>query len=159
MVRQSARAVSAVIGVILMIAITVPLAATAATFFLGFEDRMTAEQPAIAVQGEFDADSGGHEMGIEFTGGDVVQSKRVSVAVRGADCLGAGTVSDRFALTDLGVSASEVAAGTRADVTVRTICPLSASQLDLSRTEIVVSWTGTGTVDGTVLYQWKGPAA
>jgi len=137
---QSARVILPVIGVILLVAITVLLAATTATFFLGFEDRMTAEQPIVAVEGEFDADGGGHEMGIEFTGGDVVRSKRVSVAVRGTDCLGVGSVSHRFGLADLGVSASEVAAGTRADVTVWTICPPSASQLDLSGTAIILSW-------------------
>ena len=159
MEHQTARAVSPVVGVILMVAITVLLAATAATFFLGFEDRMIAEQPTVAVQGEFDVDSGGHKLGIEFTGGDVVESERVTVAIRGADCRGAGTVSDRFGLEALGVSASEVVAGTRADVTVGNVCPASASQLDLSRTEITVSWTGNNGADGTVLYRWQGPSA
>ncbi|WP_123537623.1 type IV pilin [Halosimplex salinum] len=154
------RAVSPVIGVVLMVAITVLLAATAATFFVGFEDSLTGTgAPTIAVQGDFNVDSSGHELTLRFKSGDVADSENVKVYVTNADCRGAGIVSERFDVSQLGVSGSTVAAGTRAKVTAGTVCPPSASQLELSRTEVTVSWLRSGSTDGTVLYRWRGPAA
>ncbi|WP_415382854.1 type IV pilin [Halosimplex sp. TS25] len=157
---DTARAVSPVIGVILMVAITVLLAATVATFFMGYEDSLSGMgAPTVAITGEFDVDSSGHELALEFTGGDVVARENVKVQVSDANCLGHGTVSKRFDLGRLGVSTSEVMAGTRADVTVGTVCPAAASRLKLSRTEVTVSWVSSDGADGNVLYRWKGPAA
>ncbi|WP_218927097.1 type IV pilin [Halosimplex pelagicum] len=152
------RAVSPVIGVILMVAITVLLAATAATFFMGFEGSLSGS-PTVAVQSEFAVDSGGHELTVEFTGGDVVASENVEIHVANAGCRGVGSVTDRYDLGALGLSGSSVAAGTDAQVAVGTVCPTAASQLDLSRTEVTVSWVEPGAGSGTVLYRWRGPAA
>ncbi|WP_232342876.1 type IV pilin [Halosimplex litoreum] len=155
---DTSRAVSPVIGVILMVAITVLLAATAATFFMGFEGSLSGS-PTVAVQGEFAVDSGGHELAVAFTGGDVVASENVKIHVANAGCRGVGSVTDRYDVGELGVSGSSVAAGTDAQVTVGTVCPTGASQLDLSRTEVTVSWLEPGATSGQVLYRWRGPAA
>ncbi|WP_436929721.1 type IV pilin [Halosimplex halobium] len=155
---DSSRAVSPVIGVILMVAITVLLAATAATFFMGFEGSLSGT-PTVAIEGEFAVDSGGHELTVEFTGGDVLARENVKVHVASAGCRGAGSVTDRYGLSELGVSGSTVAAGSQAQVTVGTVCPPAASQLDLSRTAVTVSWVESGSGSGTVLYRWRGPAA
>ena len=64
-----------------MVAITVLLATTAATFFPGFEDRTTAEQPIVAVQGEFGVDGGGHELGIESVRDRTYGRSRASVRI------------------------------------------------------------------------------
>ena len=141
-----------------MVAITVLLAATAATFFMGFEGSLSGS-PTVAVQGEFDVDSSGHELAVEFTGGDVVASDRVKIHVADAGCRGVGSVTDRYDLRELGVTGSTVAAGSQAQVTVDTVCPSAASQLDLSRTEVTVSWIESGSESGIVLYRWRGPAA
>ncbi|WP_246022852.1 type IV pilin [Halosimplex halophilum] len=154
---DSSRAVSPVIGVILMVAITVLLAATAATFFMGFEGELSGT-PTVAIEGEFAVDSGGHELAVEFTGGDVLARENVAIHVASAGCRGVGSVTDRYDLAELGVSGSTVAAGSQAQVTVGTVCPPAASRLDLSRTEVTVSWVDPGG-DGTVLYRWRGPAA
>ena len=155
---DSSRAVSPVIGVILMVAITVLLAATAATFFMGFEGSLSGS-PTVAVQSDFSVDSGGHELAVKFTGGDVVASENVKIHVANAGCRGVGSVTDRYDLGELGVSGSSVAAGTSAEVTAGTVCPPAASQLDLSRTEVTVSWVEPGAASGQVLYRWRGPAA
>ena|GEM_PF-993282 len=141
-----------------MVAITVLLAATAATFFMGFEGSLS-KSPAVAVQSEFDVDSSGHELAVKFTGGDVLSRENVNIHVANAGCRGVGAVTDRYDLRELGVSGSTVAAGTKAQVSVGTVCPAAASQLDLSRTEVTVSWIQSGTGSGTVLYRWRGPAA
>jgi FlaG/FlaF family flagellin (archaellin) len=155
--RDTRRAVSPAIEVILMVAITVLLAATAATFFMGFEGELS-RTPTVAVQGEFDVDSGGHELAIEFTSGDVLARENVRVHVARAGCRGVGSVTDRYGLAALGVSGSTVAAGSEAEVAVGTVCPPAASQLDLSRTEVTVSWVDPDG-GGTVLYRWRGPGA
>ncbi|MFB6173373.1 MAG: type IV pilin [Halobacteriales archaeon] len=143
-----------------MVAVTVLLAATAATFFIGYGDSLTGSPaPTVAVDGEFAVDGGSHELTVEFKGGDVVQRDRVRVHVANAECLGHGVVSDRFSPGPLGVSGAEVAAGTRAEVSVATVCPPSASQLRLSRTEVTVSWVRPGGGESTVLYRWRGPSA
>ncbi|WP_218927250.1 type IV pilin [Halosimplex rubrum] len=141
-----------------MVAITVLLAATAATFFMGFEGSLSGS-PTVAVQSEFDVDRGGHELTVEFTGGDVVAGENVEVHVANAGCRGVGSVTDRYDLGELGFPGSTVAAGTDAQVTVGTVCPAAASRLDLSRTEISVSWVEPGAASGRVLYRWRGPAA
>ncbi|WP_459194911.1 type IV pilin [Halosimplex sp. J119] len=156
--RDSERAVSPVIGVILMVAITVLLAATVATFFMGYEDSLSGMgAPTVAISGEFEVDSGGHELAIEFTGGEVVARENVKVKVSNANCLAHGTVSDRFDLRELGVSSSDVMAGTRADVTAGNVCP--GGRLNLSETEVTVVWTSSDGSEGNILYRWKGPAA
>lgn len=113
----------------------------------------------MAVREEFDVTSGGHELTLEFTGGDVVARENVYVYVSDANCRGAGTVTKRFPVGDLGVAGSTIAAGTNAEVSVGTVCPAAASQLDLSATEVTVSWVPSDDSSGNVLYRWRGPAA
>lgn len=64
------RAVSPVIGVILMVAITVILAAVVGTFVLGLSDQVneTAPQASFSFEGE-----GGQTVTITHDGGDVIQ--------------------------------------------------------------------------------------
>ncbi|MFC7142217.1 type IV pilin N-terminal domain-containing protein [Halosimplex aquaticum] len=143
-----------------MVAITVLLAATVATFFMGYEDSLTGMgAPTVAISGEFGVGSGGHELALEFTGGEVVPRENVKVQVSNANCLGHGTVTDRFDLRQLGVSASEVMAGTEAEVSVDTVCPSAAGRLKLSGTEVTVTWISSDGADGNVLYRWRGPGA
>lgn len=67
--RNSDRAVSPVIGVILMVAITVILAAVIAAFVLGFgAETEAAPQASI----DIDADAGDNSLSIEHNGGDAI---------------------------------------------------------------------------------------
>jgi len=76
------RAVSPVIGVILMVAITVILAAVIGTFVLGLGDSLGDNQPTAQLALDFDTDS--DELTIEHNGGDRIESGTLEVIVTNA---------------------------------------------------------------------------
>ena len=68
------RAVSPVIGVILMVAITVILAAVIGTFVLGLGDSLSDTTPSASIDGEFDGDDTvtfTHQSGQNIDAGDL----------------------------------------------------------------------------------------
>ncbi|SDY40349.1 type IV pilin [Halopenitus persicus] len=80
------RAVSPVIGVILMVAITVILAAVIGTFVLGMGDDLQNNQPTASFNMDFDASNG---VTISHAGGDTIDgtSDTVTIAATGGDDL------------------------------------------------------------------------
>ncbi|WP_136600821.1 type IV pilin [Salinigranum halophilum] len=72
------RAVSPVIGVILMVAITVILAAVIGTFVLGLGDQVSETAPQA--QFTFDFDDSADELTVTHDGGDAIEANRLSVA-------------------------------------------------------------------------------
>jgi flagellin-like protein len=118
------RSVSPVIGVVLMVAVTVVLAATAAAFVFGFGDRIntTAPQTSFSTKytgspaasadswdhsygDDFDGDSTDEtgELDVAFTSGDGIEAERVSVSYPGG--------SDQLADTPSYAAGSQVGAG------------------------------------------------
>lgn len=88
------RAVSPVIGVILMVAITVILAAVIGTFVLGLGDSLGDSQPTaqIAVTSDNGEDP---SLSIEHNGGDSVQLDDIDVVLRdGSSQVDRATVAD-----------------------------------------------------------------
>ncbi|MFC6753621.1 type IV pilin [Halorubrum tibetense] len=83
-IRSDDRAVSPVIGVILMVAITVILAAVIGTFVLGLGDQLGDNQPTaqLAMDLDQDADS---TLTIEHNGGDSIASESLTVLITGPD--------------------------------------------------------------------------
>ena len=73
------RAVSPVIGVILMVAITVILAAVIGTFVLGLGDSLGDSQPTAQLNAEIDYDS--ENVTIEHSGGDSIEADELRVIV------------------------------------------------------------------------------
>jgi flagellin-like protein len=71
------RAVSPVIGVILMVAITVILAAVIGTFVLGLGDQV--QQTSPNAQWDWEADSTNNELDITHEGGDPVTASNLEV--------------------------------------------------------------------------------
>jgi flagellin-like protein len=102
------RAVSPVIGVILMVAITVILAAVIGTFVLGLGNQVSESSP----QAQFTFDQSGEAgtsgalVNITHDGGDAIDSADLNVLVAGSDA----TMSTAFSGT--------VQAGTQASVDV-----------------------------------------
>ncbi|SEH59850.1 flagellin N-terminal-like domain-containing protein [Halopenitus malekzadehii] len=84
------RAVSPVIGVILMVAITVILAAVIGTFVLGLGDDLQNTQPTASFNFDFETnDSGNDSVTISHGGGDSISSEdTVTVAVTGGADIG-----------------------------------------------------------------------
>jgi len=89
------RAVSPVIGIILMVAITVILAAVIGTFVLGLGDSVTGETAPQASWDTADGPNGG-EVVVAHNGGDSVEASNLDVTVDGSVSYGeqfSGTVS------------------------------------------------------------------
>lgn len=101
----SDRAVSPVIGVILMVAITVILAAVIGTFVLGLGDNIGNSAPQAQFNYNYaDAGSGNKWVNITHQGGDPINNETLSITVGGADYTTAndvqGTWDDRTTAGD-----------------------------------------------------------
>ena len=100
-VNNDDRGVSPVIGVILMVAITVILAAVIGTFVLGLGDSVGDNQPAAQLS--VDLDQTGENLTIEHGGGDSIDSEALRVVVTGPDEQRAeadDVFEDRFSVGD-----------------------------------------------------------
>ena len=82
-VNNDDRGVSPVIGVILMVAITVILAAVIGTFVLGLGDSIGDNQPTAQLSVDLDQDAG--NLTIEHDGGDSISSETLTVIVTAGD--------------------------------------------------------------------------
>ena len=90
-------AVSPVIGVILMVAITVILAAVIGTFVLGLGDQVSDNAPQASFNFEF---VNANEVTITHDGGDSIDDNSLSVLVDGTEVYtGAGTTSGEISST------------------------------------------------------------
>ena len=75
------RAVSPVIGVILMVAITVILAAVIGTFVLGLGDSLGDSQPTAQLDADISVSSDTATLNIEHGGGDTIDSESLRIVV------------------------------------------------------------------------------
>lgn len=80
------RAVSPVIGVILMVAITVILAAVIGTFVLGLGDQVSQTTPNASFQFDYEKNDITENDSLEVThgGGDTIQASELNASVTGA---------------------------------------------------------------------------
>ncbi|MFC7080304.1 type IV pilin N-terminal domain-containing protein [Halorussus caseinilyticus] len=81
-------AVSPVIGVILMVAITVILAAVIGTFVLGLGDRVSQASPNSNFAFEYTAVGNNNVVNVTHDGGDGVQASQANVSVGGTNAYG-----------------------------------------------------------------------
>lgn len=79
---ETNRAVSPVIGVILMVAITVILAAVIGTFVLGLGGSMGQTAPSASINWDWDASSS--ELTVTHSGGDRIDADQVRLMVNGS---------------------------------------------------------------------------
>ena len=125
------RAVSPVIGVILMVAITVILAAVIGTFVLGLGDSLGDSQPSAQLSVELDYTN--DNIIVEHGGGDPIESDELSmiVDVGGNTYNSDGTYSDRFSVGDrlAGSGGSATNINANDDVRIRVIHQSSDSVL------------------------------
>jgi len=150
----SERAVSPVIGVILMVAITVILAAVIATFVLGLGEQISSESPQASFSADWNGQSGGSgDLTISHDGGDGVTAGQLYI--RGSAGSNAAASADTLGLTwssseyGSGVGdTSEISAGMR--ITVEGI----GSDGDVS-----VVWVSEDGDTSSTLSEWEGPDA
>jgi len=146
-------AVSPVIGVILMVAITVILAAVIATFVLGLGDNLSNTAPQASFGFDY-SDSGSDTLDITHEGGDTIPSGELSAAVSGAS----GSNSPNGAYENLFDGYSRVSAGATDTIDDDAIDGGSGS-LDLNSATVRVVYSSSDGSSSATLGQWDGPNA
>jgi flagellin-like protein len=135
-------AVSPVIGVILMVAITVILAAVIATFVLGLGEQISDTSPQANF--DFEYDSGASELEITHTGGETIEASNLFIV--GSD----GTDGD---WTTAGTSPG--AYGSNSEVSAGNSLTVSATDSDTVR----VVWRTDEGGQSAELAIWEGSDA
>ncbi|MEF8783170.1 MAG: type IV pilin N-terminal domain-containing protein [Haloarculaceae archaeon] len=132
-------AVSPVIGVILMVAITVILAAVIATFVLGLGDQVSDTAPQASF--DVDYDSGNNNLTVTHTGGASIPANQLNISN--------GTSSYAWDSSQL------EEAGTSDDVTAGESAVVGATDSSTVR----VIWTNQEGTSSATLREWVGPNA
>ncbi|EMA21747.1 type IV pilin [Haloarcula marismortui] len=114
-------AVSPVIGVILMVAITVILAAVIATFVLGLGDQVSNTAPQASFSTDYDSANG--QVAVTHDGGDSIKASNLYFRGTGFDSSnvtssGIGSNNDPWPASNASGSNSKVVAGNRVNVGV-----------------------------------------
>lgn len=143
------RAVSPVIGVILMVAITVILAAVIGTFVLGLGDQVSQTTPSASFQFDYDADDTGNEtLTITHNGGDTLSASEVTVTANEPFNM-SGTWYSNATASWSDASNSDISAGS--SVTI--------DHGDLSSHTVRVVWQAAEGDSSAQLGIWNGPNA
>ena len=141
-------AVSPVIGVILMVAITVILAAVIATFVLGLGDQISNTAPQASFSFDWDGQAGAgsaETLTVRHSGGDSIQANRLYL--RGDKDGGGATIGQTWGNYGSPSGTTQVSAGNRATIDVG-----SAAEID-------IVWESTSGQDSATLGSWEGPDA
>jgi len=146
-------AVSPVIGVILMVAITVILAAVIATFVLGLGDSVSNTAPQASFSFDYDSSDPG-EIDIIHDGGDSIEAQLLNVNSDtdfSYDGLGSATRSASF--DDIGDydEGSEISAGSSVTIT--------EESSDFDQANIRVTFQSDQGDTSATLAEWSGPDA
>jgi flagellin-like protein len=156
------RAVSPVIGVILMVAITVILAAVIGTFVLGLGDQLSSSSPSASIGFDYDLNetSDVGNLTVSHNGGDKIEASNVNVTT-GVDIgfyndaetfKSSGNSSISFA--DMGES-DQIGAGT----SVKVAADDSGPSDELSSETVRVVWSTPNSDSTSQLGKWDGPDA
>jgi flagellin-like protein len=130
-------AVSPVIGVILMVAITVILAAVIATFVLGLGDQVSDTAPQASF--DFDYNSDGENLTVTHTGGASIPANQLSI--NNGTTHAWGNVSSVSGSTDVTAGNSATVENVTNSDTVRVI------------------WENQEGTNSATLREWEGPNA
>jgi len=148
-------AVSPVIGVILMVAITVILAAVIATFVLGLGDQVSNTSPQASFSTDWEGSSGSADaLEITHSGGDTIKAS--DLYVRGDYGDGAGNMD--IAWTDGAYgSSSDISAGN--SLTIGTETGEFGSSNVAADGEADIIWEPASGDNSATLGSWEGPDA
>jgi FlaG/FlaF family flagellin (archaellin) len=129
-----------------MVAITVLLAATAATFFLNFgSGNLGQNAPQAAFSFDYDAGSD-DSLTIEHRSGDAVRAGNLYITVSGAST--ANGQHDFASLNGAPASGSTITAGSRATFT---------GAVDLSDATVTLNWKSPNSDQSIQLATWDAP--
>ncbi|MFB6162946.1 MAG: type IV pilin [Halococcoides sp.] len=136
--READEAVSPVIGIILIVAITVILAAVIATFALGMGDMLGERTPQVSFVTDYNEST--DTLTITHASGSVIPEDQVTIVEPG------GTEVDWTDRSPTVADGDEIAAGDRAELT-------GIAETDTVR----VIWTAPDTQTTDTLVLWRGP--
>jgi len=148
------RGVSPVIGVILMVAITVLLAATAGTLFLSFQNENQSSNPSVAFDFEYDAGGSDDTLAIQHVSGDTVEAGNLKVVISSAEPGDANGRYDFPQFSAFGGPESSVSAGTSLLISKSELGV--SSSLDLSAASVRIVWSNGNGESSTTLQEWTG---
>lgn len=158
---QSAdRGLTPVIGIILLVSITVLLAATTAAFVFGLDDD-TAQQspPTVAVAIDYDAAGPSDSLQIMHRTGGSLDPDQTVVVVDGATCTGGDDPNGRYVgSSDFGVT-KRIAAGMSLDVEATLDGPTalcSSGDLKLDGATVSLVWESPNGRTSDTISTWSG---
>jgi flagellin-like protein len=148
------QAVSPVIGVILMVAITVILAAVIGTFVLGLGDQVSSNAPQASFTFDF-ADQTNDQLDITHDGGDSIPNGQLTVRSDTAFFAGASNTSGTSrSFAPFGQSVFSLSG----DVTAGTTIGIRGDT-DLNGATVRVVWNADSGDSTATLAKWEGPDA
>ncbi|GGN86731.1 type IV pilin [Haloarcula pellucida] len=156
-------AVSPVIGVILMVAITVILAAVIATFVLGLGDQVSNTAPQASFSFDYTADDGTNtgELTITHDGGDTITAGNLKVSTAGTsftpDGSSTGTSATWDQFTNGGNTNSDVTAGSTVTAAEETGSGDGSEEFAGAKFRVV--FTSAEGSNSATLAKWSGPDA
>jgi flagellin-like protein len=165
-------AVSPVIGVILMVAITVLLAATAASFFLGLAGD-NSSTPQVAINFEYSSDDNHDDdrLKISHSGGDTIEADNTVVTVSDVTTSSsAGVINGRTEWDELTQSSpDEVSAGMGVNISKYSLgltseyqgikSDLRSNDFSLKHASAEVVWEDPDNSKSFTLAEWTSPTA
>lgn len=149
---------SEVVGVALMVAVTVLLAATASTLFFGFQERTDDPHPSTAFEFSYEPASATDTVEIAHASGETVAAGALEVVISDASAT-TGDPNGRYDVANLsgGLNPdSTVSAGTSVALSAQTLVDVpSGAAVDFSEASVRIVWTDS---DRTMTLQtWYGP--
>jgi flagellin-like protein len=169
------RAVSPVIGVILMVAITVILAAVIGTFVLGLGDQLSSSSPSASIGFDYEINETSEvgNLTVSHNGGDKIEASNVNVTAN--TDIGVWNSSEGFyslanrsvSFEDMGES-DQIGAGTSVKVAGSSGSTLAGDDTDtafseandeLSSSTVRVVWSTPNSDSTSQLGKWTGPDA
>jgi flagellin-like protein len=174
-------AVSPVIGVVLMVAVTVILAAVIGTFVLGLGNQISQTNPSASFTFDYDRNPVEDELMITHSGGDTLASSEVVIRMNGASTNGS-TEDDiandldslinhehRFYTLSSVERDGEISAGSAAMINKEELhsgyidgdwtSDTNNDTLDLSEATVRIVWRAAEGDNSAQLGKWTGPAA
>ncbi|NHN65336.1 flagellin-like protein [Haloarcula quadrata] len=149
-------AVSPVIGVILMVAITVILAAVIATFVLGLGDSVSNTAPQASFSFNYDTDEDPNQLDITHNGGDTIEAQLLSVSsdedFKDPDDDVTDSRSAAWSDFDAFSEGSQIAAG-------NTLTIAEEGSSDFDQATVRVTFQSEEGDTSATLAEWTGPGA
>lgn len=165
------RGVSPVIGVILMVAITVILAAVIGAFVLGLGDQASDRAPQATWSADY---TGVEDVVLSHDGGQNVELDEISVRIAGETVYEDGDTTDTSVFDDAGPGDEDVAFGIKDDTNwgdqIQTGDRLNLETVDengdfveiddeteLSGEDVQIIWTASGGGSSNVIFESRWP--